>query len=177
MQDFSILSQHSNTWATWCEELTNWKSPWCWERLKAGGEGDDRGGDGWMALLTWWPWVWASSGSWWWTGKPSVLQSMELQRDGHDWETELNWTEWWKWSAGRYPLATISLYALKMGYFPIPGYWWKLTKVISLNASETESVPQNICLHCSQSLENVLPGSQMKNDLDLLCWPYLGVCL
>ena len=80
-----------NTWTTWCEELTHWKKPWCWERLKAGGEGDDRGWDGWMASPTRWKWIWASSGSWWWTGKPGVLQSMELQRVGHDWATELNW--------------------------------------------------------------------------------------
>ena len=55
------------------QELTHWKRPWCWERLKAGGEGDDRGWDGWMAVPTQWTWVWVSSGSWWWTGKPGVL--------------------------------------------------------------------------------------------------------
>ena len=77
--------------ATWCEELTHLQRPWCWERLKAGGEGDDRGWDGWMASPTWWTWVWVSSGTWWWTGKPGVLQSMGWQRVGHDWVTELNW--------------------------------------------------------------------------------------
>ena len=66
---------------------------WCWERLKAGGEVDDRGGDGWMASPTWWTWVCVRSGCWWWTGKPNVLQSMGLQRVGHDWATELNWSE------------------------------------------------------------------------------------
>ena len=66
---------------------------WCRERLKARGEGDDRGFDGWMASLTQWTWVWVNSGSWWWTGRPDVLQSMESQRVGHDWVTELNWTE------------------------------------------------------------------------------------
>ena len=65
--------------------------PWCWERLKAGGEGDDRGYDGWMASPTRWTWVWVNSGSWWWTGKPDMLQSIGLQRIGHDWVTELNW--------------------------------------------------------------------------------------
>ena len=69
----------------------SWKRPWCWERLKAGGEGDNLGWDGWMASPTRWSWVWASSGSWWWTGKPSMLQSMESQRVAHDWATELNW--------------------------------------------------------------------------------------
>ena len=78
---------------TWCEELTHWKRPWCWERLKAEGEGDDRGWDGWMASQTQWVWVWVNSRSWWWTGKPGVLQSMGSQRVGHDWVTELNWTE------------------------------------------------------------------------------------
>ena len=76
----------------WCKELTHWKRPWCWERLKAGGEGDDRGLDDWMASSTRWTWVWVSCGSWWWTRKPGVLQSMGSQRVGHDWAIELNWT-------------------------------------------------------------------------------------
>ena len=79
-------SWSSNTLATWCEELTQ-KRPWCWERQKAG-EGDDRGWDGWMASLTQRTWVWASSGRWWRTGKPGVLQSMGSQRIGHDWATK-----------------------------------------------------------------------------------------
>ena len=65
--------------------------PWCWERLKAGGEGDDRGWDGWMASLTQWRWVWVNSRSWWWTGRPGVLRFMGSQRVGHDWATELKW--------------------------------------------------------------------------------------
>ena len=77
-----------NSLATWCEELTHWKRPWCWERLRAGGEGDDRGWDGWMASPTRWTWVWASSRSWWWTGKPGVIQSMGSQRVGYNWATE-----------------------------------------------------------------------------------------
>ena len=62
-----------------------------WERLK-GREGDDRGWDGWMASLTQWIWVWVTSRSWWWTGRPGVLRFMESQRVGPDWATELNWT-------------------------------------------------------------------------------------
>ena len=84
-------SWNSNTLATWCEEPTHWKSPWWWERLKAGGEGVDRGWDGWMASPTQWTWVWVRSRSWWWTGKPGVLQSM-----GHkelDMTVSLNWTD------------------------------------------------------------------------------------
>ena len=84
-------SWNSNTLATWCEELTHWKRPWCWKRLKAGGEGDDRGWDGWMASLTQWTWVWVNSGSWWWTGRPGVLQPMGSQRVRHD--CQLTWTE------------------------------------------------------------------------------------
>ena len=81
-------SWNSSTLATWCEELTHWKRPWCWERLKAGGEGENRGWDGWMASPSHWTWVWVDSGSWWWTGR-----SMGSQRVGHDWATEQNWTE------------------------------------------------------------------------------------
>ena len=88
-----MLNWNSNTLATWCEELTHVKRPWCWERLKLGGEGDDKGWDGWMASLIQWTWVWANSGSWWWTGRPDVLQSMGSQKVGHDWATELNWSE------------------------------------------------------------------------------------
>ena len=72
-------SRSSNTLVTWCEELTYWKRPLCWEGLKAGREGDDRGWDGWMASPTLWTWVWVNSRSWWWTGKPGMLQSPGLQ--------------------------------------------------------------------------------------------------
>ena len=75
----------------WSPDVKNWlwKRPWCWERLKAGGEGDDRGWDSWMTSPTQWTWVWASSRSWWWTGKPGMLQFMGLQRVGHNWATQL----------------------------------------------------------------------------------------
>ena len=87
----SCWSWNSNTLATPCEELTHWKSPWCWEGLGAGGEVENRGWDGWMASLTRWAWVWVN-GSLWWTGRPGMLQLMGLQRVGHDWATELNWS-------------------------------------------------------------------------------------
>ena len=87
-------SWNSSTLAIWCRELTHWKRPWCWERLKVEREGDDRGWDGWMASPAQWTWVWVDSGSWWWTGKPGMLRFMGSQRVGHDWETELNWTEY-----------------------------------------------------------------------------------
>ena len=91
-------SWSSNTLATWCEELTHLKRPCYWERLKAEGEKDVRGWDFWMASQTLWTWVWVSSRSWWWTGKPDVLQSMGSQRVGHDWETEPNWLNKTYWS-------------------------------------------------------------------------------
>ena len=68
--------------------MYSWERPWCWETLKAGGEGDNRGWDGWMASPTQWIWVWVNSMSWW-TGKPVLLQSMGSKRVGHNWVTEL----------------------------------------------------------------------------------------
>ena len=83
-----MLKQGSSTLATWCEELTHWKTPWCWERLREGGEGGDRGWDGWMASLIQETWVWANSRRWWRTGKPDVLQFMGLQIVIYDWAPE-----------------------------------------------------------------------------------------
>ena len=92
----SVLNIHwkdwcwsSNTLTIWCEELTHLKRPWCWKRLKAGREGDYKGWDGWMASPTQRTWVWANPRSWWWTGKPSVLQSMGSQES--DTTEQLNW--------------------------------------------------------------------------------------
>ena len=84
-------SWNSNILATWCKELIHLKRPWCWERLSAGGEGDDRGWDGWMASSTQWTWIWVISGSWWWTGRPGMLRFIGSQRVRHDWATELTW--------------------------------------------------------------------------------------
>ena len=84
-------SWNSNNLAIWCKELTHLKRPWCLKRLRVGGEGDDRGWDGWMASLTQWTWVCINSWDMWWPGRPGVLQSMGLQRVGHDWVTKLNW--------------------------------------------------------------------------------------
>ena len=83
-------SWNSNTLATWCKELTHLKRPWCWERLRAGGEGDDKGWDGWMASPTQWTWVWVKSGSWWWTGGLACCGLW-----GHK---ELDMTEWMNWT-------------------------------------------------------------------------------
>ena len=112
---------NSNIVATWCEELTHLKRPWCWERLKAGGEGDNRGWDGWMASLTQQTWVWASSGSWWWTGKPGVLSPWG--------QKELDTTErltcWWsydcEWCNGNESLGLLHIYPCPLLILSFPG--------------------------------------------------------
>ena len=75
-------------------KLTHLKRPWCWERLRAGEEGDSRGWDGWMTSPTRQTWVWVDSRSCGWTGRPGLLRLMGSQKVGHKWVTELNWTEY-----------------------------------------------------------------------------------
>ena len=104
------LKLKSTTLGTSCEELTHWKRLWRWEGLGAGGKGDDRGWDGRMASVTRWMWVWVNSGSWWWTRRPGVLRFMGLQGVGHDWATELDWTELKcgeRWVIGQIPDAKL----------------------------------------------------------------------
>ena len=111
---------------TWCKELTHLKKPWCWERLRAGGEGDERGWDAWMASPTQQTWVWVGSGSWWWTGRPGVLQSMGSQRVGHDWATELNWTE-------RNSLLSSSKSKKRKKYISLASYLFKKTNNVFIS--------------------------------------------
>ena len=137
--------------ATWCKELTHWKRLWCWERLKAGREGDDRGWDGWMASPTQWTWIWVNCRSSRWTGMPGVLQSMGSQRVGHDWVTE---TEGDIMSLGMSYLP-IAIRSMNLRMFPLsisPGF---MSKIISLLISEVEDFivtvkynPLCICKHC-----------------------------
>ena len=98
------LDAEAETSATWCEELTHLKRHWCWERLKAGREGNDRIWDGWMTIPIQRTWVWVHSRSWWWTRRPGVLWFMGSQRAGHHWVTELT-----DWSSA----ATIKLFTVK----------------------------------------------------------------
>ena len=119
-----MLKLKLHTLATWCEELTHWKRPCCWEGLGAGGEGDNRGWDGWMASPTQWTWVWVNFESWWWTGRPGVLQFMGSQRVGHNWATELNWTEHWdlyfyELPAGQGKETEEDIVRVSKGQFPI----------------------------------------------------------
>ena len=111
-------SWNSNTLATWCEELTHWKRFWCWERFKAGGEGDNRGWDGWIASPTQWTWVWLDYGSWWWTGRPGVLQSMG--RKESDMTKQLN---------VMYPFLTLR----QQDFQATPAYFPSISTYISLD--------------------------------------------
>jgi len=154
----------SNTLATWCKELTPWKRPWCWERLKAGGEGDNRGWDGWMASLTQWTWVWVSSVSWWWTGRPGVLQSMGSQRVGHDWVTELIWTDqkhehhWLKFSINLHSAwaSSIPCVPCLCEWHPHSPLCWSPTLGLILYLFLTSLIPaldlSSFCLSLSSSL-------------------------
>ena len=114
-------SWNSNTLATWWEELTHWKRPWCWERLKAGEE-DDSVWDGWMASPTQWTWVWAGSGRWWWTGKPGMLQSMGLQSVGHDWVTEQQQKHWLANVSFQYSDSKIIILSFYLNKHKSPGW-------------------------------------------------------
>ena len=87
---FGRTDAKAETPVLWIPHAKSWLigKDWCWEGLGAGGEGDDQGWDGWMASLTQWMWIWVNSGSWWWAGRPAMLQSM-----GSDTTEQLNWTE------------------------------------------------------------------------------------
>ena len=126
--------QLTNTLATWCKEVIHWKRPWCWGRLKAGEEGDNRGWDGWMASPTQLTWVWVNSGSWCWTGRRIVLWSMGSQRVGHNWVTELNWDGYQRqiWeiknlggSTHRGALYSCEFYWQELDQFPTVNTWEK----------------------------------------------------
>ena len=124
---------NSNTLFTSWEELTHWKRPWYWEGLGAGGEGDDRRWDGWMASPTWWTW------------RPGMLQFMGSQRVGHDWETETNWTDlkitWEQETIGK---LNISLHWALSGW-----RIWKRPMVTMSSVIKVEdlcTVVDNLCL-------------------------------
>jgi len=140
-------SWSSNTLAKWCEELIHWKRPWCWERLKAGGEGDGRGWDGWMASPAQWTWVWANSGKCWRTGKPGVLQSMGSQRVGHDWGPEQHIGEWGR-ERERMPLLFNMLPRFVIAFLPRSKYllisWLQSPSIVVLEPKKIMSVTVSI---------------------------------
>ena len=126
--------------------MTHWKRPWCWERLRAGGEREDRGLDGCMASSTGWTWVWVDSGSWWWTGGPGVLQFMGSQRVGHDWATEVNWTE-----------ASLKVEIFNMFFF----YKWKYLRSINAKRISQESEVAQSCPTLCDPMDCSLSGSSV----------------
>ena len=140
--------------AQYCEELTHLKRPWCWERLRVREEGD-RGWDDWMASPTQWTWVWVNSGSWWWTGRPGVLQSMGLPRVGHDWETEQNWTDIAQcshhWDFKKSTLVTI---ADTVSLFRCPACVWRTPLNIGLLGRQS---PQSSL--AAAKVDTTIPGS------------------
>ena len=101
-------SWSSSILVIWCEQSTPWKSPWCWERLRAEGEESIRGWGGWLASPMQWTWTWANFRRWWGTERPGVLQSMRSQRVGHDWVTELNWSSYIYWGWKPHDLLSVS---------------------------------------------------------------------
>ena len=138
----------------------SFERPWCWERLRAEGEGDDRRWDGWMASPTQWTWVWVDSGSWWWTGRPGVLWFMVLQRVRHDWETELNWTEcstftegegddrrWDDWMASPTQWTWVSVN---------PGSWWWTGRPGMLQSMGLQRVGHDWTSELNRVKENVI---------------------
>ena len=120
-----------------------WKRPWCWERLKAGGEGDDRGWDGWMASPTPGTWVWVNFRSWQWTGRPGVLQSMGSQRVGHDWATEL--IDWYIYT---YIPWTVQVWIVHIwtAQSPLTGEYFSIVNTTVLHGEGNSNPLQYSCL-------------------------------
>ena len=160
------------------------KRPWCWERLKEGGEGGDRGWDGWMASPTQLTIIWVNSGSWWWTGRFGVLQFMGSQRVRHNWVSELNWT---LKVATIAPTAIVrfisSLYLLRRlnGKDPDSGKDWEhekkgMTEDRRLNGHEFEqtlvdSEGQGSLAYCSpQSCKELDTTEWLNNNLLNIYW-------
>ena len=149
-------SWNAITLATWCEELTHWKRAWCWERLRAGGEGDNRRWDGWMASPIQWTWVWVNSRSWWWTGRPGMLWFMGSQRVRHDWAIELNWR-------------TICVFCLEMTHVQII-LNYRLTHITPVLFSSSALVTEKKKL-------NLLDWLFRRKPLPALQTPQLPECL
>ena len=122
------------------------------ERLRAGGAGDDRGWDGWMASPTQWTWVWENSGSWWWTGRSGVLQFTGSQRDRQDWVTELNWGVTW------YVLENLPPGSCTAQTYPIKYNHRQLSTTILLRGSLVKNLPA--------MQETQVPSLGWKNPLE-----------
>ena len=126
-------------------------------------ERDDRGWDGWMASLTLWTWVWVSSGSWWWMGKPNVLQSMGLQRVGHDWVTELKWLrlEWL-----HFVIRIVKLYV----FYGVSDNWLK--DLSSFIQSLFKSYPFVLNSRSLVLVSSVECPRDLSIPLEIMNWPF-----
>ena len=159
-------SWNSNSLATWCEEMTHLKRLWFWERLAAGGEGDNGGWDSWMASLTQWTWVWVSSGSWWWTGKPGMLQSMGWQS-----QTRLSdWTEViYHLCEKYYKSITVQYYiANRVSWVPRQSLLDFPNKLDLMNAlSEWNSFICNYCNYFQELLRTVTEAQEQAHSNNL----------
>ena len=123
-----MVNGRTDVWATWCEEPAHWERPWCWERLRARGEGGDGGWDGWMTSSTQWTWVWANSGRWWRTGKPGVLQSMGSQSQTwlSDWTTtsKSGWVGWQREGGAGFAIRTVPWFSEREREKGTEAGWW-----------------------------------------------------
>ena len=164
-----------NTLATWCEELTHWKRPWWWERLRAG-EGNDRGWDGWVASLTQWTWVWVDSGSWWWTGRPGVLQFMGWQRVGHDWVTGLiDWaqilSELRKMQKKKITLILTKVCGCMLSHYrQIQTLWDPTNFTLPSFSVHGDSLGKNTGVSCHAPLQGIFQTQVLSPHLMLLRW-------
>ena len=134
-------SWNSNTLATWCEELTHWKRPWCWERLKAGGEGDNKGQDGWMASLTQWTWVWVNSESWNLNHREAWRAAVHGVTNSRTWLSDWAELNWIMIAYFFVPSILCSISSL-LSHFGVSslGIWDKMVQRSSLSLSSSDSV-------------------------------------
>ena len=150
-----------NTLATWCKELTHRKRPWCWEILRARGEGSYRGWDVWMPSLTQWTWVWTNSRRKWRTGKPGMLQSMGLQRVGYNIATEQQYElDFYNFNKCTFQVQTSQLRVntlktisirLGQGYYPLhshPRTSYQTARCIPFSTEMTQTWQSYICISC-----------------------------
>ena len=141
------------------------KKPWCWERLKAGGEGGNRGWDGWMPSPIQWTWVWVNSRSWWWTGRPGVLQSMGLQS-----QTQLsNWTELTNRSRHLVVVPLIPIFLISITHLIRTTLSCLIPGVIRLSTQTPETNYLPLMYFQAQQWMLLGTGHEKKTDICLTC--------
>ena len=153
--------------AIWCEELTHLKRPWCWERLRAGGEEDDRGWDGWMASPTQWTWDWVDSRSWWWTGRPVVLWFTRLQ-------SQMWLSDWTELKSLRLSLI-ISYLLISLSWSSVIGFTDFSAKIslFSEFSNCTLTTKWTGFFTTLNTKPNRHCGQSLKSDFSPYCWAHL----